>query len=133
LLGQAVNPELVARVRANDGQAQTFGQLARATGVVNMGVGEPDLFELEAQPFDLCQDFVQITTWVNDRRLQGLVAPDQRAILVKGGDGNGEVLKHGGRWGLQRTNGQKEPERSILGIRMAQSGAYRQEQPFCLL
>jgi hypothetical protein len=27
--------------------------------------------------------------------LHGLVAPDQRAVLVKSGDGDGKVLKHG--------------------------------------
>jgi len=30
LLGQAVDPELVAGVRADDGQAQVVGQLGRA-------------------------------------------------------------------------------------------------------
>jgi hypothetical protein len=38
--GQAVDPELVARVRADDRQAQLARQRAGAAGVVDVGVGE---------------------------------------------------------------------------------------------
>ena len=95
LLRQAVNPELVAGVRANDGQLQPLGQLAGAAGVVDMGVGQPDLFERKAQALHLAQHPVQVATGVDNRRVQRLVAPDQRAILLKRGDGDDEIAQHG--------------------------------------
>jgi len=77
LLRQAVNPELVARVRTDDGQLQPLGQLACATGMVNMRMGQQNLRELQAQALDLGQHPVQVTAGIDDCSLLGLVAPDQ--------------------------------------------------------
>ena len=96
LLGQAVDPELIARVRSDDGHIEPLRQLPGAAGVVDMGMGEPDLFELEAQPIDLCQQVVQIPARVDHGGLLGVLVPDQGAVLLKGRDGDGEVGEHGG-------------------------------------
>ncbi|MCY1374528.1 hypothetical protein D9M69_618770 [compost metagenome] len=95
LLRQAVDPELVAGVRADDGQRQAPGQFGRATGVVDVGVGEPDRLERHAQAPGFGFDAVQVATGVDDGGVQGLVTPDDGAVLRERGDGNGEVLQHG--------------------------------------
>ena len=53
-------------MRANDGQMQLLGQLPGATGVVNVGVGQPDLLQMQTQPGHFCQQQVQVTTGVDD-------------------------------------------------------------------
>jgi len=92
---QAIDPELVTPVGADDGQAQLLGQIGRATAVVQMPVRHPDLFELEAQLLDRVEQHIQITAGVDDGGLHRLVVPDERAVLLKSGDRDGEVLEHG--------------------------------------
>jgi hypothetical protein len=101
LLRQAVDPILIPRMRADDGQLQASRQLTRAARVVDVGVGEPNLRQLETALADLGQQAIQLTTWINDSSLPGLVAPNNRAILSKWGDGDGVVLQH--KWHLKKT------------------------------
>ncbi len=95
LLGQAVDPELVARVRPDDGQVEPARQLARAAGVIDMRMREPDLLELEAELFNVRKQSVKIAAGINDRGLLAVLVPDQGAVLLKRGDGDGEVGEHG--------------------------------------
>jgi hypothetical protein len=46
LIGQAINPKLIAWVRAHDRQIQIARQDSRAACVINVRVGEPNLLEL---------------------------------------------------------------------------------------
>ena len=94
LLGQAVNPELIARMRANDGQRQPLCKLARAARMVDVRVREPDLFEREAQPCNGGQQGVQVAARVHHGGLVCGVTPDNGAVLLEGGDGDGEVAEH---------------------------------------
>ena len=91
---QAVDPELVALVRTNDGQRQPLGQLAGAASMVDVGVGEPDLLKLQSQARHLGQEQVQVAAGVDHRGLSGGVVPDQGAVLFKRGDRNREVAEH---------------------------------------
>ena len=101
LLRQAIDPELIARMWPDDGQLQSLGQLARAAGVVDVRVREPDLAEREPQALDFCQQ-VEIAARVDDGGLAGGIAPDDGTVLLEGRDGNGEVAQHGdGKQGLQ--------------------------------
>ena len=93
-LCEAFDPELVTRVRADDGQLQLLGQIGCACGMVHVAVGDPDLFELEVQLFDGPQQHMQIAARIDDRRLARLVVPDQGAVLLEGRDGDGLVLQH---------------------------------------
>jgi len=95
LLRQAVDPELVARVRADDGQAQALGQLGGAAGVVNMGVGEPDRLEGHTKLLGRVDEAVQLATRIDHGSVQRFVAPDDGAVLGKCGHGDGLVAKHG--------------------------------------
>ena len=96
LFGDAVDPELVARVRADDGQAQPRAQLGRATGVVDVGVGEPDLLQVDAQLLHRRLDARQVATGVDDGGLLRGIAPDDGAVLRERGDGDGVVAEGSG-------------------------------------
>ena len=95
LLGQAVDPELIAFMRADDGQGMRLRKLARAARMVDMRMREPDRAQRQAQALDFGQDDGQVAARVDDGRVAAFAAPDQRAVLLEGGDGNGEVFKHG--------------------------------------
>jgi hypothetical protein len=45
--------------------------------MVDMGMRDPDLSELNALTFDLGKYPIGVTTWINDDRLACLVAPEQ--------------------------------------------------------
>ena len=47
-----------------------------------------------ARVFDLRQNFIDVTTWINDCSFFCGIADDERTILLKRGDGNDEHL-HG--------------------------------------
>jgi len=85
-------------VRPHDGQRQPLGQFARAARMVDVGVGQPDLVEREAQALHFRQQHVEVTAGVNDGGFARGVAPEDGAVLLESGDGDGEVVEHG--WGL---------------------------------
>ena len=64
--------------------------------MVNVAVGDPNLLQGQTQLFDSVEQHLQIATGVDDSGLQRFVAPDQRAVLLEGGDGDGLVVEHGG-------------------------------------
>ena len=94
--GQQVNPKLVSWVRARDGQLQLIGQCRDCASMVNVRMGDPNLTEMQAVLFDSAQQVLHITSGVNQGRLQRFGAPDQGAVLLKGGDRNGFVVQHEG-------------------------------------
>ena len=83
LLGQRVDPELVGRMRADDGNLPALGQLRRAARVVDVAVREPDLPGLQAQRLRGLLDARQIAAGVNHGRLARCIAPQQRTVLRK--------------------------------------------------
>ena len=93
-LWQSINPKLIAFMGAEDRQTQLFGQVCRGAGMVNVGVGDPDLLQGHAQLLAGCLNDGQIATRVDDGGFHGLVAPNDGAILLEWGDGNGFVLQH---------------------------------------
>jgi hypothetical protein len=95
--GRSVNPELVTGVRPHDGQAQRAGQLIRAARVVNVRVGQPDLFQRQTESLDLGQQARQVATRIDYGGLHRFVAPHDGTVLGKRGHGNGVVLQHGER------------------------------------
>jgi hypothetical protein len=94
LLGQAVNPELVARMRADDWQAKSGREFLGAARMVDVGMGQPDLFQRQPQLTDGVEQQVQVATGIDDGGLEGFVAPDKRAVLLESGDRNGQIAKH---------------------------------------
>ena len=94
LLGQAINPELVRRMRADDGELETLRQFCCAARMVNVGMGLPDLRQGQPQTPDFCEQQIEIATGVDDGGLQGFVAPDNGAVLLKIGDRDCDVAQH---------------------------------------
>lgn len=88
LLGKCINPELVSRVWADDGDIQLLRQLPGTTCMVDMGVREPDLGEVKVQALDLGEQGLQIAPRINHRSLAGFVAPHDGTVLSEVGDGN---------------------------------------------
>jgi hypothetical protein len=88
---------------ANGGHIQALVRLGGAAGVVDVvdvGMGEPDRWQVQAPPFRGVQQALQISTGVDDGGVHRLVAPDDGAFLGAGGDGGGEVLQPGKPAGL---------------------------------
>ena len=102
LLGDAVDPELVARVRADDGQAEPLAQLGGAAGMVDVRVGEPDLRRRHAQLAQRRLDTRQVTARIDDRGLPGGFAPDDGAVLREGRHRHGPITQ---RWGCRSGHG----------------------------
>lgn len=96
LLRQGVDPELVARMRADDGQIQLARQRASGASVVDVRVREPQGLERQPARLHCFQQRAHIATWVDQRGFIRVGAPNERAVLLEGCDGDGEALEHGG-------------------------------------
>jgi hypothetical protein len=59
-------------------------------------VGEPDGLERQAALLDGGFQHGDVATWVDQGGFMGGVAPDQRAVLLEGGAGEGLAEEHGG-------------------------------------
>ena len=64
--------------------------------MVQMPVRDPDVFERDAQLLASVEQHIDVTARVDDRSGHALVLPDQRTVLLKGGDGDGFVVERGG-------------------------------------
>ena len=94
LPGQTVDQKLVCRVRADDGQLETFGQFGRAAGMIDVGMGQPDLPQRQTLAPDFREHGIEIAAGIDDSRLARLAAPDDGAVLLEGGHGEGTVAQH---------------------------------------
>jgi hypothetical protein len=90
-----VDPELVFGVRPMDRQLEVLRQIGGGGGMVDVGMGDPDLLQLQAELFHGGQNALSVSAWVDHGGLSGHVIPDQRAVLLKGCDWDGEVFQHG--------------------------------------
>jgi len=91
LCRQAVDPELICLLWADDGQMELRRQLTGTAGMIDVRMGKPDLAKRQSMLLHSSQQRVKITARVDECGLQRLVAPDERAVLLKIGDGNGLV------------------------------------------
>ena len=92
--GQVVNPKLIAFMGADDGQVQLLGQFGRGACMVNVGVGDPNLFKLDAEFCAGVEQHGEISAWIDDGRLHGFVTPHNGTILLKWRNGNGLIVQH---------------------------------------
>ncbi|PAV67639.1 hypothetical protein WR25_18649 [Diploscapter pachys] len=81
---EAGEPEAVGLVRAFDRHVQLVSERLGLSRVVDMAVGEQDLFDRDARLRDRGLDTGQVAARIDDRCLHRLGAPDQRAILLEG-------------------------------------------------
>lgn len=96
LLRQRVDPELVGAVRPDDRQVLFAGQHAGAAGVVDVRMREQDLLERHASLARRRAHALELAAGVDHRAFHCLVAPDERAVLLKRGDRNREMAQHRG-------------------------------------
>jgi len=94
LLRQRVNPKAVAGVWAFNGQAQFARQGAGGACVVNVRMREENGFEREAALFHGGQQHGHVTAGINQGSVFGVFAPNERAVLFEGGDGEGLAVEH---------------------------------------
>jgi hypothetical protein len=82
LLRQPVDPELVARVRPDHRQRQLARHLSGGAGVVDVRVGLQQHLERQAMALHRRQQARDLTARIDQRRLVGAVAPDERTVLL---------------------------------------------------
>jgi hypothetical protein len=63
--------------------------------MVDVGMREQDLLERQAALSRRFDDARQVAAGIDDGGLHRLVAPDEAAVLLECGDGEGAVTKHG--------------------------------------
>ena len=59
-----------------------------------MAVRDPDLLQTKAMLLHGTQNQIEVAPRIDDCRLKRLIVPDQRTVLLEGGDGDGLVLQH---------------------------------------
>ena len=72
---EAINPELIARIGAYDGNVELAGKLSGPASMIDMGVGQPDLRERQPLTLDCSQYPIKIPTGIDDCCLLSLVTP----------------------------------------------------------
>ena len=81
-------PKLLGAVRSLDGNAEFLPQLGGATGMVDVAMGEPDLFHRHSGFGDRLAHARKIAAGIDDDRAHRLRAPHQGAVLLELGDRN---------------------------------------------
>ena len=74
-LGQAVEQKFVFLARTDDRNPQPLGQFVRSSRMIDMPVSEQDLPRRDAGRFDRCEDAVDVTARIDDRRLAVCAVP----------------------------------------------------------
>ncbi len=95
LLREGVEPERIGFVRADDRDAECVCQRAGAAHMVDVSVGEPDVARCDAEFVQRRFNARGFAARVNDGGLFGFAAPDDGAVLLERGDGEGVVVEHG--------------------------------------
>src|SRR3984893_5503360 len=78
-----IEQELVGDVRADDVNLQRVPQLGGAADMIDMTMGEPDLFDGDAGLLDRCLDFWNVAAWVDHDSFFGGLTPQDRAVLLE--------------------------------------------------
>ena len=112
LLRQGIDPELIPRVRADDGHAMRARQRAGGAGVIDVRVREPQGLEREAALLDGLEQCGDVTARVDQGGFVGLVAPDQGAVLGEGCYREGLAVEHGSK-GQGAYDGGFQSKRSV--------------------
>ena len=95
LLRHALDPESVFLLRPLDQHAGARRQRGHAAGMVDVAVGDEYFRQRQLLLIEKLEDALDVAARVDDRRLAGLFAPEDGAVLLEGSDGNDGVA-HGG-------------------------------------
>ena len=86
LLVEPLQHLLVGLVRTDDVDAEMLFQFLRAGGMVDMAVGQQNLFNRHADLFDGIADAVDLSARIDDDAALGIIVPQKRAVLLELGD-----------------------------------------------
>ena len=95
-----VEQELVVDVRTHDLDLQRVAQIGGAADMIDMAMGQPDLFDRHVGLLDRGLNLVDVAAGVDHHGFFGGFAPDQRAVLLEQRDGNDEGAGFGFGFGL---------------------------------
>ncbi len=95
LLRQGVDPELIARMRADDGHARALRYFRRGARVVDVRVSQPDRAQRHAGLDHRLQQTIHLAAGIGENRLLRGVIPHETGVLGKGGDRENAVTEHG--------------------------------------
>ncbi len=87
LLGQQIYPEFVFSLRSLDGQPEARSELGDRPCMIDVGMGDQNLFQFEPLTGHHRKQALNFPAWIDKGCLTGLFAPDERAVLLKRGDG----------------------------------------------
>src|SRR6185369_11926897 len=93
LLGHAVDPETVVLVRPLDRNAGLSSQRGHRAGVIDMAMGDQDAGQRQAFGLQRLPDAIEIAARIDDRRLLGLFAPENGAVLFERSNRN-DLVAH---------------------------------------
>ena len=82
ILRQPVDPEPVILVRPLDRHAQVVGQHARLAAMVDMAMGDEQLFDRDAMLLRRLLEHRQVAAGIDEGAAHRVRAPEQRAILL---------------------------------------------------
>jgi hypothetical protein len=88
LFRHCLDPEPVLFMWTFDYQAPSSGQFTYATGMIDMRVGNQNLFQLQTLILDHLEYLIQVAAWIYHRGFLAFLTPQQGAVLFKGGDGD---------------------------------------------
>ena len=91
LHGYAVYPPAIALMRSLYRHGQTLGQLGDAAGMVQMAVGDQNLFDLDPMLVDHALDTFEITAWIDDGTAKTVGIIEDGAVLLERGDRNNQI------------------------------------------
>lgn len=94
-IGCHVDPELIIRMRAFDRHAEIGRKHAGEAAMIDMTVGDEQLFDGDTVLGRDGHKFVEIAARIGEGAAHCLGAPEQRAILLQRGDGYDDSLKRG--------------------------------------
>jgi hypothetical protein len=72
---QLIDPKLILWVWANDWQRQTSGEFVNTPCVINVGMGDPNLLQLDIQLGHAFKNDLQVASRINHSGLMGFIAP----------------------------------------------------------
>src|SRR5689334_4620471 len=82
-LRQLIDPELICDVRAFNRQLESLDQRSSSAAMVEMTMGDEDFVERDVDTFDRTQNALDIAPRVYNCTTPGLLAHQQRAVLLK--------------------------------------------------
>ncbi len=94
LIGEGAKQKIVIPMRPEDGYPQMRRQGTRRADMINVAMSQQNLGEGYATLLNQIQETLQVSTWIGNSGLSGLIAPEEGAILLIRRYRKNPVFKH---------------------------------------